>query len=197
VSGQIEIPEGLSPRWERLVRGLLTTDYTQRWRKKEIDAWLRSDEPTPEARPAHSVEPSMRLPKRVVEPVLEPLQVERSEIQRKLTIDEAVEVVSEFFSTYFWRYFWILFILPSITRNSVIGWLLTALVVLFALGAQFTPSALERHRRKKRVARRLEDYSPDEQRQIEEAARAASDYDHDEDDSRRRKKRKRRKRFRR
>jgi serine/threonine protein kinase len=174
VSGQIEIPEGLSPPWERLLRGLLTADYTQRWRKKEIDTWLSSDEPIRAERPLLSAPSPQRARKEVREPVLEPGRVERSVIEKKLTIDEAFEVTIDFVSTYFWRYFWILFILPSVTRNSVIGWLLTLFVVLFALGAQFTPSALERHRRKKRVDRQLENYRPEEQRQIEKAAREAA-----------------------
>src|SRR5258708_38948567 len=45
--GKIEIPEALSPRWKQLLTGLLTVDYTLRWRKKEIDQWL-SNERQPE-----------------------------------------------------------------------------------------------------------------------------------------------------
>lgn len=53
-SGQVEIPEGLSPRLQSLFHGLLKLDYTQRWRKKEIDAWLKGEvasAPPPASRP--------------------------------------------------------------------------------------------------------------------------------------------------
>ena len=41
--GKIEIPEAISPRWKQLLTGLLTADYTLRWRKKEIDNWLKKE----------------------------------------------------------------------------------------------------------------------------------------------------------
>lgn len=41
--GKIEIPEAISPRWKQLLTGLLTADYTLRWRKKEIENWLKKE----------------------------------------------------------------------------------------------------------------------------------------------------------
>src|SRR5260221_11273221 len=41
--GKGEIPEAVSPRWKQLLTGVLTVDYTVRWRKKEIDQWLNNE----------------------------------------------------------------------------------------------------------------------------------------------------------
>jgi serine/threonine protein kinase len=192
VSGQIEIPEGIPAHWERLLRGLLTADYTQRWRKKEINAWLCSDESSV-AKPSEDKSalakqsvpavPSAKAGGKVAEkPVADQTLLPCTPDQQKLTVDETFEVLGDFFTTYFARYFWVLFILPTVTRNSPIGWWIAILIVLLAMGSQFTPSALERHRRRKRVNRQLEDYTRDERKRIEEAAEAASDDDHDDDD---------------
>src|SRR5258708_16043261 len=43
-SGKIEIPEALPARWKALFAGLLRADYTDRWRKSEIERWQNSPE---------------------------------------------------------------------------------------------------------------------------------------------------------
>jgi serine/threonine protein kinase len=41
-SGKIEIPEALPTRWKALLAGLLRADYTERWRKREIERWQKA-----------------------------------------------------------------------------------------------------------------------------------------------------------
>jgi tRNA A-37 threonylcarbamoyl transferase component Bud32 len=203
VSGQIEIPEGIPAHWERLLRGLLTADYTQRWRKKEIEAWLRSDESSvgkpSKGKQAKQPVPAVPIAKAggtvTEKQVADQTLLQRFPDQQKVTVDEAFEVLGDFFTTYFARYFWVLFILPAVTRNSPIGWWIAMLIILLGIGSQFTPSALERHRRRKRVNRQLDDYTRDERKRIEEAAEAASDDDHDDDDDRKGRRGRRRGRY--
>jgi serine/threonine protein kinase len=51
-SGKIEIPEALPARWKALLGGLLRADYTERWRKEEIERWEKASDP---AEPSQTV----------------------------------------------------------------------------------------------------------------------------------------------
>jgi serine/threonine protein kinase len=183
VSGQIEIPEGVSPRWEELLRGLLRTDYTQRWRKKEIDAWLRADVSTIVA----PVYPRRSTPPRSTPPAAKALvhlgspRLERIPEQETLTMDDFIQIFVQNFKNYFWGYFWILFIFPTITRNTPIGWDLLLAVLFLAIASRYTPTQLERYKRRKRVEWQLRGYSKQEREEIEAAAQSLFGRDHGDD----------------
>jgi serine/threonine protein kinase len=61
-SGKIEIPEALSARWKALLAGLLQADYTERWRKREIERWRETRETISPDQDGKSTRPARQSP---------------------------------------------------------------------------------------------------------------------------------------
>jgi serine/threonine protein kinase len=163
--GKIEIPEAISPRWKQLLTGLLAADYTLRWRKKEIDDWLRN-QPLPElTRNAPIPAPSRPMP---------PAQRSRSvavRLQRspetiQLTPTDILEVVADNVRLSILRYFWVVLIVGGASRNEWISLVILALIAGAQIGFQFLPFRFEDLKREIRVNRQLRYLSWRERRSL-------------------------------
>jgi serine/threonine protein kinase len=186
-SGQVEVPEGLPEHWQILFRGLLTTDYTQRWRKKEIDAWLKSASSKASAQPAVRLggsaaaddgrgsgveKPQHLAPSETpVSPVRQRAELERLPESGELTTEELLELLVWGGLRPLFRYFWVAFVVGGMTRSSVLAALILVLLVAVGVALQFRPSEMERFKRESRVDNELRSLSRKKRRKIRRIVR--------------------------
>ena len=169
--GKVEIPEAISPRWKQLLSGLLTVDYTQRWRKKEIDAWLNKAA-VPEMTPAAPVPmPAPIRPTPIPRARRLATRLERAPETIQLDLADILEVIGDNVRIAVMRYFWVIFIVGGESRNE---WLSIAVLALIAgahVGYQFLPSQLEELKREIRVNRQLRHFSWRDRRELRHMVR--------------------------
>jgi serine/threonine protein kinase len=174
--GKIEIPEALSPRWKQLLTGLLTPDYTLRWRKKEIDAWLkneylpdqggittasRSRGMVPEARPAPPAQRSRALT----------VRLQRAPETIRFTPTDILEIIGDNVRISVFRYFWVALIVGGTSRNEWLSLVILGLIMAAQTGFQFLPFRLEDLKREVRVNRQLRHLSSRERRSLRRMVR--------------------------
>jgi serine/threonine protein kinase len=165
--GKIEIPEALSPRWKQLLTGLLTPDYTLRWRKKEIDDWLRNEQlpqatqhaPIPVPAPARPGLPAQRSRSLTV-------RLQRAPETIQFTPTDILEIIGDNIRISVLRYFWIVLIVGGTSRNEWIALLILGLIMAAQTGFQFLPFRLEDLKREIRVNRQLRHLSSRERRSL-------------------------------
>jgi serine/threonine protein kinase len=169
--GKIEIPEALSPRWKQLLTGLLTADYTLRWRKKEIDDWLKNERlpqvthtPIPVLAPAHPIPPVQRSRSLTV-------RLQRAPETIQFTPTDILEVIGDNIRISVLRYFWIVLIVGGTSHNEWISLLILGLIMAAQTGFQFLPFRLEDLKREVRVNRQLRHLSWRERRSLRRMAR--------------------------
>ncbi|MGA8654874.1 MAG: serine/threonine-protein kinase [Chthoniobacterales bacterium] len=164
-SGQVEVPEALPERWQTLFRGLLTTDYTRRWRKKEIDAWLNSGS---SSRP-------VIIPKAPVSSVRERVsgrvELERLPEPGELSNEALLELLVGGALRPLFRYFWVAFVVGGMTRSSVLAALILVLLVAVGVALEFRPAGMERYKRESRVERQLRSLPRKKRRKIRRIVR--------------------------
>jgi serine/threonine protein kinase len=164
-SGQVEIPEGLSPRLQSLFHGLLKLDYTQRWRKKEIDAWLKG-----EAAAAAPLASRPGVPR--VQPTPQRAILERFPEPEKLSFEDILELLRDGIIQGLGRYFWVALVVTAVTHNGDLGLAVLSIIILLGIGLALRPAQIQRYRREKRVNRRLARLSRTRQRRIRRMVRA-------------------------
>jgi serine/threonine protein kinase len=164
-SGQVEVPEGLPERWQTLFRGLLTTDYTRRWRKKEIDAWLNS------GLSSRPVIISKAPVSSVRERVSGHVELERLPEPGELSNEALLELLVGGALRPLFRYFWVAFVVGGMTRSGVLAALILVLLVAVGVALQFRPAELERYKRESRVERQLRSLSRKKRRKIRRIVR--------------------------
>jgi serine/threonine protein kinase len=186
--GKIEVPEAVSPHWKQLLTGLLTVDYTLRWRKKEIDQWLNNER---QSEPAQSA--PLPAPVRPVstERGSRPLTVrlQRAPENIQLTPTDIIEVVGDNIRTSILRYFWVVFLVGGTSHNQWISLTVLALIMGAQTGFQFLPFRLQDLKREIRVNRQLRHLSGRERRSLRRMVRdwlkSVDDRDKEEGSSRR------------
>jgi serine/threonine protein kinase len=189
-SGKIEIPEALPTRWKVLLTGLLRADYTERWRKQEIEHWRNTPETalTGRTEPSPTVErdrtraipsperPASALPKfdenrsPIPKGPEEPLVREPETIQ--LTPIDLGEMVLSRAFTILSRFFWLAFLVDWQSRNVWTGILLLGAAGAIGIGIDFLPHRMERVKREVRVNRQLATLSRDDQRFLRRLVRS-------------------------
>ena len=168
--GKIEIPEAISPRWKQLLTGLLTTDYTLRWRKKEIDDWLKNERTpqvthdTPISRPFRQTPPAQRSRSLTV-------LLQRAPETIQFTPTDILEVVGDNIRISVLRYFWVVFIVGGTSHNEWISLLILGLIMAAQTGFQFLPFRLKDLKRQIRVNRQLRHLSWQERRSLRRMVR--------------------------
>jgi serine/threonine protein kinase len=171
--GKIEIPEALSPRWKQLLTGLLTPDYTLRWRKKEIDDWLKNESlpqatqhaPIPVPAPARPVPPAQRSRSLTV-------RLQRAPETIQFTPTDILEIIGDNVRISVFRYFWIALIVGGTSRNEWISLVILGLIMAAQTGFQFLPFRLEDLKREVRVNRQLRHLASRERRSLRRMVRA-------------------------
>jgi serine/threonine protein kinase len=172
VGGKIEIPEALSPRWKQLLTGLLTPDYTLRWRKKEIDDWLKNEglslatqhTPIPVPTPARPVSAAQRSRSLTV-------RLQRAPETIQFAPTDILEIIGDNIRISVLRYFWIALIVGGTSRNEWISLLILGLIMAAQTGFQFLPYRLEDLKREVRVNRQLRHLSSRERRSLRRMVR--------------------------
>jgi serine/threonine protein kinase len=166
--GKIEIPEALSPRWKQLLTGLLTADYTLRWRKKEIDDWLKNEGTqvthTPVPVPARPLPPAQRSRSLTV-------RLQRAPETIQFTPTDILEVIGDNIRISIFRYFWIPLIIGGSSRNEWMSLLILGLIIAAQTGFQFLPFRLEDLKRQVRINRQLRHLSWRERRSLRRMVR--------------------------
>ncbi|HXM01136.1 MAG TPA: serine/threonine-protein kinase [Chthoniobacterales bacterium] len=169
--GKIEIPEAISPRWKQLLTGLLTADYTLRWRKKEIDNWLKK-ESLPQVTQGGIASPRSELPVPVgPAPPTHRSRSLRVRLQRapetiQLTPTDILEVLGDNIRISVFRYFWIALIVGGTSRNEWISLVILGLIMAAQTGFQFLPFRFEDLKREIRVSRQLRQLSSQERKSL-------------------------------
>jgi len=198
--GKIEIPEAISPRWKQLLTGLLTADYTLRWRKKEIDNWLKKDPTKPDLNAAPvgvggEVGSSSRSRGVVPEATHSPappahrsrslrVRLQRAPETIQLTATDILEVLGDNIRISVFRYFWIALIVGGTSRNEWISLVILGLIMAAQTGFQFLPFRFEDLKREIRVSRQLRQLSSRERKSLRRMIRhwMKSVRDKDEED---------------
>jgi serine/threonine protein kinase len=173
-SGKIEIPEAIPARWKELLGGLLRSDYTERWRKQEIEQWLRSREAIPiergQLKPAAKADLSLadRTRSRLPVDQRETLIHRRSSLMRApetvtLTVSDIGRLVLSRATTIFARFFWLALMAFWFGHRFWIAFGLLVVLAIIGTAIDFLPHKLERLKRETRVGRQLTDYSRDDQ----------------------------------
>jgi serine/threonine protein kinase len=168
--GKIEIPEAISSRWKQLLTGLLTVDYTLRWRKKEIDQWLnneRQPEPTQSAplpTPIRPV-PTERRSRSIT------VRLQRTPENVQLTPTDILEIVGDNIRTSVLRYFWVVLVVGGTSHSEWMSLAVLALIMGAQTGFQFLPSRLQDLKREIRVNRQLRHLSWRERRSLRRMVR--------------------------
>jgi serine/threonine protein kinase len=170
--GKIEIPEAISPRWKQLLTGLLTADYTLRWRKKEIDDWLKNENlpvvphksPIPVPAPARRMPPAQRSRSGSV-------RLQRAPETIQFTPTDILEVIGDNIRVSVLRYFWVVFIVGGTSHNEWISLLILGLIMAAQTGYQFLPFRLEDLKREVRVSRQLRHLSWRERKSLRRMVR--------------------------
>jgi hypothetical protein len=191
-SGKIEIPEALPARWKALFAGLLRADYTERWRKQEVERWQNrpgaADQFDPDTRPVSPAAEARRpesqdtagdssramsdKPRSIptVEenktPILSESQglLAREPESITLRASEVGEVIFNRALTTVSRFFWLGFLVDWESHNAWAGILFLGAVAATGIGIDFLPHRLERVKREVRVNRQLAKLSDDDQR---------------------------------
>jgi serine/threonine protein kinase len=191
-SGKIEIPEALPARWKALFAGLLRTDYTERWRKQEIERWqnrpIAADQFDTNTRPVSSAAEARRTelqdteddPSRAMSnrprpvptaeenktPILSesPGLLARKPETITLKASEVGEVIFNRAVTTVSRFFWLAFLVDWESHNAWAGILLLGATAAAGIGIDFLPHRLERVKREVRVNRQLAKLSDEDQR---------------------------------
>lgn len=168
-SGKIEIPEALPTRWKALLAGLLRADYTERWRKQEIDRWqnnsISADYPQPSPKPAVAIPPSSAVGENKT-PILQgprALLVREPETIQ-LTPSDLAEMVLNRALTTLGRFFWLAFLVDWESHNAWAGILLLGTAAAIGVGIDFLPHRLEQVKREARVNRQIAALSQDDRR---------------------------------
>ncbi|MBV8278769.1 MAG: serine/threonine protein kinase [Verrucomicrobia bacterium] len=183
--GKIEIPEAVSPRWKELLTGLLTTDYTLRWRKKEIDGWLKNEHlpqvthntPIPVPAPVRGM-PPRKSDEREATPTVPAqrsrfltVRLQRAPETIQLTPTDILEVIGDNIRISIFRYFWVVFLVGGTSRNEWISLLILGLIMAAQTGYQFLPFRLEDLKREVRINRQLRHLSWRERRSLRRMVR--------------------------
>jgi serine/threonine protein kinase len=191
-SGKIEIPEALPARWKALFAGLLRADYTERWRKREVERWqnssIASDQldadtrplsPAAEARRPESPDAKddssratsgRRRSVSTVEENQTPILSESQGLLARepeaitLKASELGEVIFNRALTTVSRFFWLGFLVDWESHNAWAGILFLGAVAATGIGIDFLPHRLERVKREVRVNRQLAKLSDEDQR---------------------------------
>jgi serine/threonine protein kinase len=191
-SGKIEIPEALPARWKALFAGLLRADYTERWRKREVERWqnssIASDQldadtrplsPAAEARRPESPDAEddssratsgRRRSVSTVEENQTPILSESQGLLARepeaitLKASELGEVIFNRALTTVTRFFWLAFLVDWESHNAWAGILFLGAVAATGIGIDFLPHRLERVKREVRVNRQLAKLSDEDQR---------------------------------
>ncbi|HEX4202256.1 MAG TPA: hypothetical protein VHY59_12105, partial [Chthoniobacterales bacterium] len=168
--GKIEVPEAVSPPWKQLLTGLLTVDYTLRWRKKAIDQWL-NNERQPE--PAQSA--PLPVPVRPVstERRSQPLTVrlQRAPETIQLSPTDILEVVGDNIRSSILRYFWVVLVVGGTSHSEWLSLAVLAAIMGAQTGFQFLPFRLQDLKREVRVNRQLRHLSWRERRSLRRMVR--------------------------
>jgi serine/threonine protein kinase len=182
VSGKIEIPEALSAHWKALLAGLLRTDYTERWRKKEIEHWQSAPEtasigdreasPTLERNRGGAPSRSkVGENKALIPRESRPLLVRQPETI-SLTLSDVAEVAFNGAYMTLARYFWLAFAVNWHGHNPFGTILLLGAIAAAGAGVQFLPHRLESMKREVRVNRQLAALSHDDRRFLRRLVRS-------------------------
>jgi serine/threonine protein kinase len=197
-SGKIEIPEAIPPHWKTLFEGLLRADYTERWRKKEIERWLRTPgigsitsertEPiAPPVAPRHIQSEDIEPEEPVVSPEKRPsprsasanrvFGQSRALLVREpekitLTVSDLGELVFNRALRTFGRFFWLAFLVDWQSHNPWPGILFLAVAAAAGIGIDFLPHRLEQLKREVRVNRQLVTFSSEDQRFLRRLVRS-------------------------
>ena len=177
-SGKIEIPEAIPDCWKALFAGLLRADYTERWRKREIDRWQISLEsvatesveksPRPSAaNPPSSAARENKIPIRGAKAVL---LREPEKIQLRAT--DVGEMVLNRALTTIGRFFWLAFLVDWESHNAWGGIVFLATAAAIGIGIDFLPQRLEQVKREARVNRQLVTYSYNDRRFLRRLVRS-------------------------
>jgi len=182
-SGKIEIPEALPARWKALFAGLLRADYTDRWRKSEIERWQNSSESiAAEREPGRNQVPAIpgsqtRAPspakideKAPIQRGNRPLLVRRPETIT-LTVSDLAEVAFNGAYMTLGRYFWLAFALNWHAHNPFGTIILLAAIAAAGASVQFLPGRLESIKREVRVNRQLATVSHYDRRSLRKLVR--------------------------
>ncbi|MBV8815453.1 MAG: serine/threonine protein kinase [Verrucomicrobia bacterium] len=175
-SGKVEIPEAIAPRWKQLLTGLLTSDYTVRWRKQEIDGWLKGTDQKAITHGSESVE-QFPAPPQVQSipgtPYRRSLSVRlrRTPETIELSAVDILEIVGDNVRAAILRYFWIILIVGGQSRNEWLALVALGLIVGAQVGFQFLPHRLEELKREVRVNRQLRYLSSSERRSLRRMVR--------------------------
>ena len=176
-SGKIEIPEALPARWKTLLMGLLRADYTERWRKQEIDRWRNASISTDYVEPSPKPAVSTPRPSAAGEnktPILRgsgALLVREPETIQ-LTPADAAEMVLNRALTTLGRFFWLAFLVDWQSHNAWPGIVLLGTAGAIAIGIDFLPHRLERAKREARVNRQLAALSHEDRRFLRRLVRS-------------------------
>jgi serine/threonine protein kinase len=182
-SGKIEIPEALPARWKGLFAGLLRADYTDRWRKSEIERWQNSSEsiagerepgrnqvPAIPGSQARAPSPSEIDEKAPIQRGNRPLLVRKPETIT-LTVSDLAEVAFNGAYMTLGRYFWLAFALNWHAHNPFGTIILLGAVAAAGAGVQFLPGRLESMKREVRVNRQLATVSHYDRRSLRKLVR--------------------------
>ena len=175
-SGKVEIPETITPRWKRLLSGLLTSDYTMRWRKQEIDDWLKGTDraaTTPEPEPVERSPAPPKVQSVPATPYRRNLSVRlrRTPETIELSAGDILEIVGDNVRAAILRYFWIILIVGGQSRNEWLALVALGLIVGAQVGFQFLPHRFEELKREVRVNRQLRYLSSSERRSLRRMVR--------------------------
>jgi serine/threonine protein kinase len=169
-SGKIEIPEAISHRWKQLLTGLLTVDYTFRWRKKEIDQWLNHESQSELTQSAPLPAPALpAATQRPLRPLTVRLQRAPETIQLRPT--DILEVVGDNIRISVLRYFWVVFLVGGTSHSEWLSLLVMALIMGAQTGFQFLPFRLQDLKREVRINRQLRHLSWRERRSLRRMVR--------------------------
>jgi serine/threonine protein kinase len=191
-SGKIEIPEALPARWQALFAGLLRADYTERWRKQEVEHWqnrsIAADQFDTDTRPVSPATESRRPESQDTEdnssraisdrprsvPTVEEnktpiLSESRGLLAREpeaitLKASEVGELIFNRALTTLSRFFWLVFLVDWESHNAWAGILFLGAAAAAGIGIDFLPHRLERVKREVRVNRQLAKLSDEDQR---------------------------------
>ena len=155
-----------------MLTGLLTPDYTLRWRKKEIDDWLKNEHlpqstqhaPIPVPAPARPVPPAQRSRSLTV-------RLQRAPETIQFTPTDILEIIGDNIRISVFRYFWIVLIVGGTSRNEWLSLVILGLIMAAQTGFQFLPFRLEDLKRQVRVNRQLRHLSSRERRSLRRMVR--------------------------
>jgi serine/threonine protein kinase len=198
-SGKIEIPEAVPAAWKTLFAGLLRADYTERWRKSEIEHWRKrsivADHDDTNTKPAPQFAEIQRHQSQAAEddpPIASPetpnsrptIKANKAPILRRsrallvrepetitLKASEAGEVVFNRALSTVSRFFWLAFLVDWESHNAWTGILFLGTAAAIGIGIDFLPHRLERVKREARVNRQLAEFSEEDQRFMRRLAR--------------------------